>query len=82
MSKSDPTDLIMEANTMAKKITDNITIKKEVEILITPQAQMVIASSKYSIDDFKKWALEDTKISLGGNNATVFLEKMYKQEVE
>ena len=67
---------------MVKTIKDNITMKKEVAIIITPQAQMVIASSKYSIDDFKQWALEDTKISLGGNNATLFLEKMYKKEVE
>ena len=66
---------------MAKRITENIIIKKEVEIIITPQAQMVIASSKYSIEDFKKWALEKSKISLGGNNATVFLEKMYKEGI-
>ena len=67
---------------MVEPITNNIIMKKECEIVITSQAQMVIASSKYSIEDFKKWALEDTKISLGGNNATVFLEKMYKKEVQ
>jgi len=67
---------------MTEMITKNITMLKEVEITITPQAQMVIASSKYTIEDFKKWALEDTKISLGGNNATVFLEKMFRQEVD
>jgi len=67
---------------MAEKIKDNIVIKKEVDIVITPQAQMVIASSKYSIKDFEAWALQDQKISLGGNNATVFLEHMYRKEVE
>jgi hypothetical protein len=66
---------------MAEKITKSIILKKEIEIAITPQAQMVIAGSKYSIEEFEKWALEDTKISLGGNNATVFLEKMYLKEV-
>jgi len=63
-------------------IKDNITFVKEVKIKITPQAQMVIDSSKYSIEDFKQWALEDIGISLGGNNVTIFLEKMYKKEVE
>ena len=64
---------------MTEPIKHNIIMKKEVEIIITPQAQMIIASSKYNIDDFKKWALEDTKISLGGDNVTIFLEQMYKQ---
>lgn len=66
---------------MTEPITKNIKIRKEVDIIITPQAQMIIASTKYSMEDFKKWAFEDSKISLGGNNATVFLEKMYKKEV-
>ena len=67
---------------MTEIIKDNIIIKKQVEIIITPQAQMVIASSKYSIEEFEEWALEDTKVSLGGHNATVFLEKMFRKECE
>jgi len=67
---------------MAEHIKDNIVFMKAVEIIITPQAQMVIASTKYSMDEFQAWALEESKISLGGNNATIFLEKMYKKEVE
>ena len=39
---------------MVEPITNNIIMKKECEIVITSQAQMVIASSKYSIEDFKK----------------------------
>lgn len=60
---------------------DNIIFKKEVEVIITPQAQKIIASSKYSLEDFKKWALETQKISVGGHNATLFLEQMYNKEV-
>ena len=67
---------------MAENITENLVIKKEVEIIITPQAQKVIASSKYTIDQFKDWALKDNKISLGGNNATVFLEVMFNKDIE
>lgn len=63
-----------------KKIKDNIVFNENVEIVITPQAQKVLASSKYTVDDFKNWALKDQKISLGGNNATLFLEKMYDKE--
>jgi len=61
---------------------EQISFKKEVDIVITPQAQKVIASSKYSLEDFKQWALIDQKISLGGYNATVFLEVMYNKEAD
>ena len=59
---------------------NNIIFKKEVEIIITPQAQKVIESSKYTLSEFKEWALQNQKISLGGNNATIFLEQMYDNE--
>jgi len=59
---------------------ENIIFKKEVEIIITPQAQKVIESSKYTLSEFKEWALKEQKISLGGNNATLFLECMYNEE--
>jgi hypothetical protein len=62
---------------------ENKIFKQEVEIIITPQAQKVIASSKYSIEQFKEWALQERRISFGGHNATEFLEAMYnKNEVK
>ena len=67
---------------MTNMIKDNIIIKKEVEIVITPQAQKILASSKYTIDQFKDWALNDQKISLGGNNVAIFLEQMYNKELD
>ena len=59
---------------------NEITFRKEVDVTISPQAQKVLAGTKYSIDDFKKWALEDQKISLGGHNAVLFLEAMYNDD--
>jgi hypothetical protein len=58
---------------------ENITIRKEVEIVVTPQAQMILAESKHSVEEFTAWALEDQKISLGGNNVAIFLEKKFKE---
>jgi len=61
----------------------NLIFKKEVEVVITPQAQKVLASSKYSIEEFKAWLLQERGISFGGHNATEFLEAMYnKNEVK
>ena len=67
---------------MAEEIKSNIIFRKEVEVIITPQAQKIIASSKYTIEQFKEWSLKIQKISLGGNNASVFLEAMYNKEGE
>jgi len=66
---------------MVKQTTEHIKIKKEIEIIITPQAQKIIASSKYTIDQFKDWTLKKQHISLGGNNATLFLEAMFNEGV-
>lgn len=60
----------------------NIIIKKEVEVIITPQAQKVLSSSKYSVEQFSEWALKDRKFSLGGTNVIEFLEKMYNKEAD
>lgn len=63
-------------------MAENLAFKKEVTVIITPQAQKVVASSKYTLDQFKEWAFKDNKISLGGNNATIFLEVMFNQNAE
>jgi hypothetical protein len=57
-----------------------ISFKKEIEIIITVQAQKALAGSKYSLEEFTKWALEDQKISMGGQNVMLFLEHKYNEE--
>jgi len=57
-----------------------VTYKTEVEVIISPQAQKALAGSKYTIKEFKDWALKDQKITLGGNNVIMFLENKYNEE--
>ena len=57
-----------------------ITFKKELEIVISVQALKILAGTKYSLEEFEKWALIDQKISLGGNNVSIFLEQMYNRK--
>jgi len=71
-----------EENKENDKIIKDLVFKKETEVIVTVQAQKVIAGSKYSIKDFEAWALKEQKISLGGHNAVVFLEHMYNKEEE
>jgi hypothetical protein len=68
----------MEMNNTMDEIKP-ITFKKEIEIIITVQAQKTLAGSKYSIDEFTKWALEDQKISMGGQNVMLFLDYKYDE---
>lgn len=65
------------------QIKENIIIKKEVEIVISVQAQKVLASTKYDIDKFIEWisSSKGKQVSIGGNDATLFLEEMYNKEV-
>lgn len=68
---------------MAEEKIQPITFKAEIYITISPQAQKILASSKYSIEDFKKWAIENnTQVTMGGTHSTMFLENMYDKQVE
>ena len=57
-----------------------IVLKKELEVVVSVQAQKVLESSKYTVEEFIKYALEDQKVALGGNDVTLFLERMYNRE--
>lgn len=65
---------------MTENQINPVTFKKEVEVVISTQAQKILATTKYTLEDFKNWALNDQKISLGGNNVSLFLEVMYNKE--
>ena len=59
---------------------EELRFKTEVEVVISPQAQKILKQSKYTIDDFKDWALNGQQIALGGSNIMLFLEAMYNKE--
>ncbi len=59
-----------------------LKFKKEIEIIITPQAQKIIHESKHSLDEFTSWAFLKRGISLGGGDAAHFLEAVYKSDEE
>lgn len=57
-----------------------IHVRRTVDVVVSPQAQKILASTKYTVSDFIDWALETQKISFGGHNVTVFLERKYNDE--
>ncbi|MFH1860040.1 MAG: hypothetical protein ABH870_03370 [bacterium] len=53
-----------------------LIFKKEVEIIVSPQAQKVLQHTGYTAEEFLEWALNVRRISFGGANIIEFLEKM------
>ncbi len=60
-------------------VEKDIIFRKETHIIITRQAQKVIASTKYTVEDLLEWALLN-HMSIGGHDATLFLEYMYNKQ--
>lgn len=54
--------------------TEPIRFRREVEVVVTPQAQRVLNTTKHSLEEFVDWSLERQGFSLGGHNVVVFLE--------
>ena len=52
-----------------------LLFKREVEVIVSVQAQAVLAHTGYTAEEFVDWALNSRKISFGGANVIEFLEK-------
>jgi len=59
-------------NTMSE--FENIFVKQEAEICVSPQAQLVLAKTNHTVEEFVDWYFNKKKISLGGGNVIHFLE--------
>ena len=66
--------MAIEVNPMSK--LEPLNFRKEVEIVVSAQAQKVLQHTGYTPEQFLDWALNSRKISYGGANVIEFLEKM------
>lgn len=57
-----------------------VVVRREVEVVVSSQALKVLANTSYSVDDFIDFCLTTNRISFGGHNAAIFLERMYDLE--
>ena len=67
---------------MPEFIKEPIRIKREVEVEITPQALRILKQSKVEVEKFLDFCLVENKISFGGHNVMLYLEKQYVKEAE
>jgi uncharacterized protein YegJ (DUF2314 family) len=65
---------------MPENITEPIKIKREVEIEVTPQALRCLRQANCPVEEFVDWSLNVNKISFGGHNVMLFLEKKDQEE--
>ena len=56
-----------------------IIFESKVSITISPQAQKIISSSKYNIEQFKEWVFSSKKFPVGGEDALFFLEHKFDE---
>lgn len=61
-----------ESNTMS----DPVVVKQEVTLEVSPQAQLILSETKYSLEEFLQWASEYQRVNLGGQNVAGFLAHM------
>lgn len=59
-------------------LTTNLKTKREVDVVVTTQAQKVLAATDYSVEEFVEWAISRNGFSLGGHNVMLFLESRGK----
>lgn len=52
-------------------------IDAQLKVVLSPQARKILKEAGKSEDEFIEWALIDNKISLGGHNVMLWLEKKY-----
>jgi len=71
--------MAIEVNPMSK--LEPLNFKREVEVIVSVQAQKILKHTKYTPEEFLHWALNSRKISFGGANVMEFLEKMGVDDV-
>jgi hypothetical protein len=60
-------------------MSTDLTFKKEVNVLVSAQAQRVLSHSGYSLDEFVDWCEKTRKFNFGGELAVLFLDQMPKK---
>lgn len=66
---------------MSDDLNNPRIIDATLKVVISPQARKILKEAGKSEDEFIEWALQENKISLGGHNVMLWLEKKYNGEV-
>jgi len=61
-------------------IKEPISVKREVEVLISAQARRVLIEANIKEEDFINWALQENKVSYGGHHVMLYMEKLYEEK--
>lgn len=56
------------------------TVKREVDIVVSPQALMLLQHTKYTKEEFVDWVIQSKQIAFGGGDVVSFLEEKSKND--
>ena len=56
-------------------------IEANLKVVISPQARKILREAGKSEDEFIEWSLNENKISLGGHNVMLWLEKKFNGDI-
>lgn len=59
---------------MVENLHRGFTVKREVEIVVSPQALMLLSHTKYTKEEFVDWVIGTKQIAFGGGDVVNFLE--------
>lgn len=56
------------------------TVRREVDIIVSPQALMLLQHTKFTKEEFVDWVIKSKQIAFGGGDVIGFLESKNKME--
>jgi hypothetical protein len=61
-----------------ENLHNGLMVKREVDIVVSPQAVMLLKHTKFTKEDFVEWVIKKKKVAFGGGDVIAFLEDMDK----
>lgn len=59
---------------MSENLHKGFTVKREVDIVVSPQALLILNNTKYTKEEFVEWVIQSKQIAFGGGDVINFLE--------
>jgi hypothetical protein len=59
---------------MTENLHKGFVVKREVDIVVSPQALMLLEHTKFTKEEFVDWAIATKQIGFGGGDVINFLE--------
>ena len=66
---------------MSEDLRGGFIVRREVDIIVSPQALKILQHTKYTKEEFVDWIVKSKKIAFGGGDVIIFLEHVENNKV-